>query len=214
MTDVISRLHRYLLDALEQTRDDPFDKPVTVAEIYQDLVPYRRARTALGVELNADFEHALLRLLAGEDDRVRLEPEQARDELARELESPNPNVGLYRKFAACDVWILPLPEGEAALGAAETPAPGPRAGEGTGPTSWELELDDEVEPAPAGDAADRPSSQCVSCHRVLPGDREVRYCPFCGADQRRQLCPECGETLERGWRYCTRCGHDMAPGTA
>lgn len=103
---LVERLLAALSDALRRTRKDPFGSPVTVAEIYQDLVPYRSVRTALGFQMNADYEHTVLRLLAGESDLARLEPQEAREELRSELEMPNPNVGLFRKFAACDVWIL------------------------------------------------------------------------------------------------------------
>jgi hypothetical protein len=105
LDETIGQLHAILAEALRESREKPFEQPVTVAEIYQDLVPYRVVRGLLGVEMNADYEHALLRLLAGEEERVRLEPAEARDELRAELDSPNPNVALYRKFAACDVWV-------------------------------------------------------------------------------------------------------------
>ncbi len=104
---LVERLHALLSDALRRTRPDPFESPVTVAEIYQDLVPYRGVRAALGFQMNADYEHTLLRLLAGESGLTRLEPDEARQELSAELRTPNPNVGLFRKFAACDVWIEP-----------------------------------------------------------------------------------------------------------
>jgi hypothetical protein len=103
---VVERLLAALADALRRTRKDPFNSPVTVAEIYQDLIPYRSVRTALGFQMTADYEHTVLRMLAGEKELARLEPEEAREELRAELDMPNPNVGLFRKFAACDVWIL------------------------------------------------------------------------------------------------------------
>jgi hypothetical protein len=109
--DQLQRVHLSLAEALRRDRDRPFESPVTVAEIYQDLVPYRNVRTSLGFDMNADYEHTLLRLLAGEARLARLEPPEAREELRAELESPNPNVGLFRKFAACDVWVSAPPPG-------------------------------------------------------------------------------------------------------
>jgi hypothetical protein len=116
---LVERLLAALADAMRRTRKDPFGAPVTVAEIYQDLVPYRSVRTALGFQMNADYEHTVLRLLAGEREMAKLEPEEAREELRSELEMPNPNVGLFRKFAACDVWILRT---DLSLGEAEAAA--------------------------------------------------------------------------------------------
>lgn len=111
MDSVVQRLHRALAEAVASRRGDVESQPVTVAEIYQELVPYRAVRTSVGFEMNADYEHALLRLLSGEDALVRLEPEEARSHLARELATPNPDVTLFRRYAACDVWVA-APIGE------------------------------------------------------------------------------------------------------
>ncbi len=105
--DLVERVHDCLTEAMRRTRPTSVNAPVTVAEIYQDLVPYRAIRSTVGFQMNADYEHTLLRLLAGEGGYVRLEPSEARDELRTELDSPNPNVGLFRKFAACDVFVTP-----------------------------------------------------------------------------------------------------------
>ena len=101
----VERLHQALVDALIQGRPHALDQPVTVAEIYQDLVPYRNVRSDLGFALNADYEHALMHLLAGEEGLARIEPVEAREQLRLELESQNPDVGLFREFAACDVFV-------------------------------------------------------------------------------------------------------------
>ena len=110
MDDTVERLHQRLAQALQRTRRDAFTGPVTVAEIYQELVPYRTVRGEAGFDMNADYEHALLRLLAGEGDLARLEPAHAREQITRELKSPNPNVSIYREYAGCDVFVN-APEG-------------------------------------------------------------------------------------------------------
>ncbi|MEJ2679557.1 MAG: hypothetical protein P8174_10850, partial [Gemmatimonadota bacterium] len=107
MTDpVVARLHRCLVDAVRRRGEDPRRASFKVSEVYEELVPYREVRRALGVQLKADYEHALLRLLAGEGGLLRVEPEAARAELRQEAGTPYPFVGLYRKFAASDVWIM------------------------------------------------------------------------------------------------------------
>jgi len=240
MDDVVSRLHRALVAALHERGHSPAERPVTVAEIYQELVPYRAVRDYLGVELNADYEHALLRLLAGEGDRVRLEPVTAREELRAELEAPDPYVGIYRKFAACDAWVVDLGEDDApvatarmdvdAIGAAATsgtppaaPPARPRvedahaavAGRGAGVSA-------DTVPGAAGAApgigADPGAARsgatgvaCAFCKETLPQDRTVRFCPFCGMDQRRRPCAGCGEVLEPAWRFCIACGVPVDP---
>jgi Double zinc ribbon len=225
---VLARFHRYLVDALRRTRPDPFGRPVTVSEIYQDLVPYREARTALGVDLNADYEQTLLGLLAGIGDRARLEPESVREQLRRELESPNPNVTIYRGFAACDVWISPLPPSEidAPAGARDAPAAiagtddGLALGEPWEPVDYhEAATPPEVRstpPSPSSNPAANPSPpmtgesmrqwRCAFCNDPLPAGRDVNFCPSCGADQRLRPCASCGEAMEPEWRFCIRCG--------
>ncbi len=100
---VLSRFHRALVREIHARNPDHVSSPFTVAEIYQNLVPYRTHRDELGVEMNADYEHALLRLLAGEGDYLTIESRTARKEIQEELDTPNPNTGLYRDFAAADV---------------------------------------------------------------------------------------------------------------
>ena len=144
--DVVNRLYRALVDALRE-RGHPPSEPILVRDLYEELIPYREVRPLLGVELNADYEHALLRLLAGEGGLVRLEPESAREELRREVEAPYPVVGLFRKFAGASVRVTvpgepaapagPQPEAPAAVpdASAESVPEGPadlRPGDFTG----------------------------------------------------------------------------------
>lgn len=121
------RLHGLLIEAMRASDGHRMDEPVTVAEIYQDLVPYRAVRDELGLDLNADYEYAVLRLLAGDDGALRIEPEEARDRLTAELESPHPDVGIFREFAACDVQVN-LPPAGAAVAATGVEAAEPQIG--------------------------------------------------------------------------------------
>lgn len=235
MDPVVDRLHRSLVEAIRRRRSDVEAAPVTVAEIYQELVPYRVVRPTVGVELNADYEAALLRLLSGEGDRVRLEPAEARELLRREVASPNPDTGLYRRFAACEVWVRPAAAagGDAAAHARFAPASVPEAetnaeAESAGPAVAAAPPDsaapvaeapvERPTPAPAAAArapiaAAEAGASCAFCQEELPVGREVRFCPHCGADQSKIPCVACGETLERGWRFCITCGA-ATPGTA
>lgn len=105
--EILSRFHRALVRQIYARNPDQLEAPFTVAEIYQNLVPYRTHRDEIGVEMNADYEHALLRLLAGEGGFLTLESRTAREEIQEELDSPNPNTGMYRDFAAADVRLDP-----------------------------------------------------------------------------------------------------------
>jgi hypothetical protein len=223
MDAVVDRLHAALVQALRERGTDALNRPVTVAEIYQDLIPYRVVRGTIGVELNADYEHALLRLLAGYGGLVRLEPESAREELEREIDSPNPNLGLYRKFAACDVWVSAARDGVGPVispeslpvdmrvdaqhaMAVEAPAPvfGLDADVVTAPLGYGPKPAESSTPATGIHA--EAAEACPFCAKALPSGRPVRFCPYCGGDQRFRPCAACGEALEPAWRYCIACG--------
>lgn len=238
MDAVATNLYHALVDALHARGDASPDRPVTVAEIYQELVPYRGVRETLGFELNADYEHALLRLLSGEGDLLRLEPSTARDELREELQSPNPYVGLYRKFAACDVWVKLEPragaQDTAPAAAPITTAPAPEvtapltaAPPATPAASPAVSPDVVVPPAVVVPPSDQPHAadtasdldpstlpaNCPFCHEAMPTGRVARYCPHCGGDQRSRPCARCGEVLDYAWRYCISCGAAATSGT-
>lgn len=237
LKDSVQRLHRYIVDALSR-RGDPYATAVTVSEIYQTLAPYRTVRSALGFEMNADYEHALVRLLSGLDGLTRLEPSQARDRLRKELESPNPDVTLYREYAACDVVLNPpspqvdwvreqldedvqmvlysddLDEEDETQDAEES-----HATYDTWTNSADAQADAEPQleadsTSAANDGVEmRRSATCGYCDAELPSARRLRFCPFCGADQTMQPCGGCGEPLDPEWAFCIACGTAVASGT-
>ena len=100
---VLERFHRALIEEIQTQRPEYLTGPFTVAEIYQNLVPYGSHRDRIGVEMNGDYEDALLRLLAGEGGYLVLDSDPALQALKAEVQSSNPNTGLYREFAAVDV---------------------------------------------------------------------------------------------------------------
>ena len=95
--DLVGRLHRRLL---EEVARRGAGRSFTIAELYQQLIPYRGVRGDLGVLELAEYEHALLRLLSGERGLLRMADEGVRQELAAELSSPNPILGVYRDYSA------------------------------------------------------------------------------------------------------------------
>lgn len=104
MTDqVLERFHRALIEEIQIQHPEYLTQPFTVAEIYQNLVPYGSHRDRIGVEMNGDYEDALVRLLAGEGGYLILDSEAALKKLRSELEAKNPNTGIYREYAAVDV---------------------------------------------------------------------------------------------------------------
>jgi len=100
---VLERFHRALIEEIQTQRPEYLTAPFTVAEIYQNLVPYGSHRDRIGIEMNGDYEDALIRLLAGEGGYLILDSGPALEQLRAELEETNPDTGLYREFAAVEV---------------------------------------------------------------------------------------------------------------
>ncbi|MGH7467705.1 MAG: zinc ribbon domain-containing protein [Longimicrobiales bacterium] len=231
MNDSLPALHHALVEALLQRQHHGSDQPVTVAEVYQDLIPYRNVRTSVGFALNADYEHALLKLLAGDGGYARVEPAEVQNALRLELKSQNPNVGIFRNYAACDVFVSLPRDFERHRQARSTAAP-PAAAPGVGsagvapsgqtPVTNGSTVERAAVPAatarPASPAAAPPPAQpsaavraasavsCAACKKPMPNARPARFCPHCGHDQSRRQCAGCHEPMEATWKYCVACG--------
>ena len=228
------RLHRALVQALRERDPAGLGRPFTVAEIYQDLVPYRTHRDVLGVEMNGDYEHLVLRLLAGEDDLLTLGSEHARSEIQSELKKSNPNTGLYREYAGVDVHLVAehipaevdledddgatiLPRDEVVVESPvelhpEPETPTPVDDLAPAPTDEEDEMMDEATEDTDGAAKPGDDGVCYWCRGQLPIRETLNFCPFCGTDVGVVPCGSCGEALEAGWRFCIQCGATSGEG--
>ena len=201
MSDVLARFHGALVEEILARRPEYLHSPFTVAEIYQNLVPYGTHRDRIGVEMNGDYEDALLRLLAGEGGYLVLESAPALRALREELASSNPNTGLYREFAAVDVRL-----NQAFLSEARRPAPVPEA-EREDLASAETTTEIASPPPPPASAA---PEACPWCRAELPRRPNLNYCPFCGTDVHVVPCPGCGAELDPEWRFCIVCGTEVS----
>ena len=216
MEGVIARFHRTLVEEIRRRRPEYLDEPFTVAEIYQNLVPYGSHRDLIGVEMNGDYEDALLRLLAGEGGFLILESAPALSALREELESANPNTGLYREFAAVDVRLEPT-RLQGARGGGARPA-NRQADTPAGAAASVPDLAPAMRPPSSAPVDLAPPSReagvsgaCRWCRAELPKRADLNFCPFCGTDMHVVPCPGCGEELEPEWRFCVACGHEVAP---
>lgn len=172
---------------------------VGVAELHKRLLPYHTCRDSLGFATKAEYDVALLRLLADEG-RVAVSEPALREAVRAEIRQPEPGLAFLHRFAASEIRVKATPEpadagtAAAANDAAEAPdaahaAPGTAAGASA------------IRPAAAVAAAD-----CRRCATPLPPVEGVRFCPACGADQLAPTCAECGAEIVEGWRYCAFCG--------
>ncbi|HEX2208337.1 MAG TPA: zinc ribbon domain-containing protein [Longimicrobium sp.] len=201
--DALDRLYRRVSLALAR---DP-GRTLTVGDLYQEVVPYRLIRSEIGFAELAEYEHALLRLLSGEREYLETERPEVAEEFRRELQAPNPILGIYRDYA--DVGVQPNPfapqpgdltappavvVAAPAASNVELPPPADRADPGGSTTA---------EPPPAPRLRPRP---CPGCRAPLPTDREARFCPFCGKCLVPVPCPDCSAMMEPEWSFCATCG--------
>jgi predicted RNA-binding Zn-ribbon protein involved in translation (DUF1610 family) len=213
------------------------DEAFTVAELRRSLLPYPRCRTALGLASKAEYDVALLRLLHGEGLLEADDPELDED-VERELESPEPALGVLDDHAATALRPGPRLEEELradAAGGAGPPEPGPgadgaggpeagprpgaadeRDGDATDPSAGPTRSGDTGDGAPDGrtrrSAGDGGAAGVV--FRSSGPDPADGSCAACGGDlpdaRGVRFCPHCGDELEA--LRCRGCGEEMAAG--
>jgi hypothetical protein len=229
--DDLERLFGRLVANLADLDPSRLHRPFPVAELTESLVPYRTHRVALGLASGEDYEMVVLRLLAGERGYATVEPDEVREAFAREVQSVNPETGLYRKFRDATVRLDPDavnaalggagPAAEESLGEDEeesAPEPGPASAAAHGPEAdaayaeaqlpfvlEEAEDEDATQPAALPRQASA-AAPCPYCGGELPVGRAVLFCPHCGQNVGVVHCPTCDAELDVGWRFCITCG--------
>lgn len=237
-SQILDRLHQVLVEEIREHHSELLERSFTVAEIYQNLAPYRSHRDRIGVDINADYEHALLRLLAGEGEYLELDSETALRQIRQELESLNPDTSMYRDFAAVEVRLNPemLPEAsdapedadareDADVDTVETEfsfveyaqsggddvadrSTGPTTGERASPDSGADEASTSADEGGSAGVDLPEDGACRWCRGDLPDRDDLRFCPHCGSPTNRVPCQECGTELDPEWRFCVACGAD------
>ncbi|MEI2719639.1 MAG: zinc ribbon domain-containing protein [Gemmatimonadales bacterium] len=234
MTD-LERLAAALL-AQWRTEGGPVDGPIAVGSILDRTMPYRVARRLLGIDVSEDYEALLLRLVAEEEGLVVVEPSDAAEMARTTMAARIPDLDVLQLLRSATVTFQPgkrdaprrRPPAPAAgtdravaVGPARGPAvPEPAVETPVIPIRAEVVADHTAvapPPAPAGPAPafvtqvrfDAPGAACWSCDAALPTSRTVKFCPFCGADQREPTCPACNVAVERGWKHCPDCGERL-----
>ena len=199
MNDV-QRMFQRLVEVLAASGVERLREPIELPALYQEIIPYRTNRGLLRFDTNQDYEMTLLRLLAGEQGYVNVEPAEAAEALAREAHSANPNPGAFRSFGTARA-RLSFKAVKELLEAREPYAP-----------AVEPEI---LRPAPpSGPPASREAAvvpeACPQCSGRLPVGRTVNFCPHCGGDVKVRDCPQCGTQLDLDWRHCVTCGYRVA----
>ena len=104
--DALDRTFKHLLHTIQARYPAYLTQPFDVAELYQNILPYRHHRRELALETNQDYELVLLQLLSGARDYLVVSDEM-RERLARELASPNPDPGVFREYSTSQVALSP-----------------------------------------------------------------------------------------------------------
>jgi hypothetical protein len=235
--DHLERMFRVLVQTIRARYPQYLSSPFDVAELHQNILPYRHHRAELGFDTNEDYEVTLLELLSGARGFLIVD-ERMRDVLGAELASRNPDPASFRQFAHSQVALSPealraldtpaapretAPSFPAAAGAvppATSPAAEPASVGGTlsntVPASIGAATPADSRPAAlsqrqqAGGIVPQPGDKCRSCGEGLPAGRPITFCPHCGQNLTTVNCQACGAELELGWRFCPGCGRPAA----
>lgn len=213
--DDLDRVYQRLVHSIRQRNPEYLTIPFSLQELYEELIPYRHHRRELGIETNQDYEVAVSRLLAGERGYVQGNPAM-QERIAKELESPSGEPGLFRDYASEKITLAPDPLKSLGLEPNvqkhKTPAGDANRVARTGEYSATLaaQAAAETETASPDDELEGSPRSCRFCGGKLPEGRSVTYCPHCGQNLSVKHCPACGTELEKDWRFCVTCGRSTS----
>jgi predicted RNA-binding Zn-ribbon protein involved in translation (DUF1610 family) len=208
----VTELERLAAAVLAQWRHDGGSGggPIEVSALLDRVLPYRAARRILGIDISEDYEALMLRLIAEEEGIARVFPPDA-VELAKEtLASRLPDLGVLELLRTASVTLTDTAVSRLANVLPISTKPESKWSEESAvvATAVSVPVDAEMD-VPVVTALPTPPAAavaCWSCGDLLPGDRTVKFCPHCGADQREPACAACGARAERGWKHCPDCG--------
>ncbi|MEZ4455320.1 MAG: hypothetical protein R2882_02035 [Gemmatimonadales bacterium] len=104
MTDLERFLLR-LVDVLEARDPGALHQPLTVADLRENVLPYRANRSALDLSAIEDYEALVLRLIAEEDGLVLTYPADSAELARSELAGPNPDLDLTETLSDTTILI-------------------------------------------------------------------------------------------------------------
>jgi hypothetical protein len=208
--DDLDRLYYEFVEILRRERPSALkDEPLTIAEVHEQIIPYRRIRNRVGLGSHGDYEATLSRLLAGERDYL-LSDRDVQEELRAGLEESLPDIRRFLAFPDVRVW----------LNAEKVPPPGdiryapPELREGVDWVGEAIESHEEERAAESQSSEDQletaegdePAAPafCPMCGGETP--ESSAFCPFCGRRLTAEACRTCGADLDPVWSFCSSCG--------
>ena len=200
--DDLDRLYFEFVETLRRERPSALSGALSVLELHDQVIPYRRIRNAAGLRSNDDYEAALSRLLSGERGYLQADPVM-QQELRAGLEETLPDIGRYRAFPDRRVTLNPdliPPPGHIRYAPPEIRQRADLI------EAMAEELAADAGPAPGAAPVEEleTAEVCPVCLTEAPG--RSKYCPFCGARLTPGACSGCGAPLDPTWRFCAECG--------
>ncbi len=232
--DDLDRLFFELVEILRRERPTGLREPLSVQEMHQALIPYRRIRDPAGLRSHDHYEATLSRLLAGERQYIIADVE-LQERLQQGLEEPLPDIQRYRAHDQARVQLNPEkipPPGDTRYAPPDvredarrleeaSPASEPDDGDEPEAMAPEARPDTALgppEPDPergvgseeTSAVPDPPPPELRSESREV----EVDTCPHCqgGLPEAALFCPHCGMQLRAS--TCGGCGAEIQPGWA
>jgi double zinc ribbon protein len=196
-TDALDRMFQVLVRNLRANHPTQLNTAFTVADLYQQILPYRHFRRELGLETNQEYELILMELLTGARGYLDVD-ERMRDQLGKELHATSPEPSRVREFAEAQVSV-----NSTALKSVPDARPVAVASSQSG-----LATPTASSSVPIVNKAD--ASRCRYCGGELPLGRTLHFCPHCGQNLQVLNCPACGAEVEAGWKFCVACGKAVA----
>jgi hypothetical protein len=237
--DALDRTFQHLVDTIQARYPAYLSQSFDVAEIYQNILPYRHHRRELGLETNQDYELVLLQLFSGARDYLIVD-EEMRERLARELASPNPDPGAFREFSTSQIALSPAAVRRFQKGGAPAPEPAMAAAGNGSATEVTQRIPAAPRPAapaqaapiappapaapkPASSTATAPSLVAQAAPRRAPVSAPSTTGPRAAAipatsrgtqaivPQAGETCRYCNGTLPPGRKitFCPHCGQNL-----
>jgi hypothetical protein len=217
--DDLDRLYFEFVETLRRERPSALTEPLTVAELHELVIPYRRVRNPVGFRSNDDYEAALTRLLSGERGYV-LSDRDIQEELKAGLNDVVQDTCRYRAFPDARVWLNPEeipPPGDIRYAPPELREQVDWLSQATagpdqpGEPQSGADVASVDEPAtgavPGAESRARPESALGDCARCGVSPPEgAAFCPYCGSRLSADRCRNCGADMEPAWRFCADCG--------
>jgi len=217
----LERPFQLIVTNLAATDPAQLHRPIPVTELPRSVVPYRTSRRHLGVVTSDEYEHLLLRLVAGEGGYAYTGPPESLARFRRELQGISPDLGILNSDEEAAI-ALPAERIAAFIGGGTERSYRPPEADAVPVPPSALPIPPPPEPVavPHGPAHEsepewesRPAegTRCSCCGGALPEGRVVNFCPHCGEHLTPLACPRCQAEVEFGWRHCIACGAPLAP---